>query len=104
MVPSVVVAVLLVVRWHLGDAHGALLMFAVWSVGVLSLSIGSSGVDAIYGGYHGLMAPAIPHGPAGLALRLSFVSRALYIFFVLFWGGPYHMVGAKGECRGSAPI
>mmetsp|Transcript_158295 Transcript_158295/g.507702 ORF Transcript_158295/g.507702 Transcript_158295/m.507702 type:complete len:211 (+) Transcript_158295:101-733(+) len=49
-------ASLLVLRWHFGDAHGAMLMFAVWSVGVLSLSVGSSGVDAIYGGYFGLMA------------------------------------------------
>merc|ERR1719343_1286490 len=46
----------LVLRWRMGDAHGALLMFAVWAVGVLSLSVGSSGVDAIYGGYFGLMA------------------------------------------------
>jgi hypothetical protein len=46
----------LILRWRTGDAHGALLMFAVWSVGVLSLAVGSSGVDAIYGGYFGLMA------------------------------------------------
>mmetsp|Transcript_7157 Transcript_7157/g.10284 ORF Transcript_7157/g.10284 Transcript_7157/m.10284 type:complete len:214 (+) Transcript_7157:41-682(+) len=52
----VVLAGLLVLRWHFGDAHGALLMFAVWAVGVLALSVGTGNVDAVYGGYFGLMA------------------------------------------------
>lgn len=45
----------LILRWRLGDAHGALLMFAVCSVGILALTFGHTGVDAIYGGYFGLM-------------------------------------------------
>jgi len=48
--------ILLIVRWRMGDAHGALLMFAVCAVGLLSLSVGSGSVDAVYGGYFGLMA------------------------------------------------
>jgi hypothetical protein len=49
-------AILLVLRWRMGDAHGALLMFAVCAVGVLAVSVGpGGGVDAIYGGYFGLM-------------------------------------------------
>jgi len=49
-------ALLLVIRWHLGDAHGALLMFAVCAVGTLALTVGTRGVDEVYGGYFGLMA------------------------------------------------
>lgn len=48
--------ILLAIRWRMGDAHGALLMFAVCAVGVLALTAGSSGVDTVYGGYFGLMA------------------------------------------------
>jgi len=48
--------ILLVVRWHMGDVHGALLMFAVCAVGVLAVSVGIGGVDVVYGGYFGLMA------------------------------------------------
>jgi len=46
-------------RWHFGDAHGALLMFSVCAVGALSLSVGpqgTNGIDGVYGGYFGLMA------------------------------------------------
>merc|ERR1719326_917547 len=48
--------VCMAVRWHLGDAHGALLMFSVCSVGALSLSVSPHGIDVVYGGYFGLMA------------------------------------------------
>jgi len=49
--------ILLAIRWRVGDAHGALLMFAVCAVGLLALSAGGgSSVDAVYGGYFGLMA------------------------------------------------
>mmetsp|Transcript_50327 Transcript_50327/g.113085 ORF Transcript_50327/g.113085 Transcript_50327/m.113085 type:complete len:213 (+) Transcript_50327:128-766(+) len=48
--------VLLIVRWWMGDAHGALLMFAVCSVGALALTVGNRGVDEVYSGYFGLMA------------------------------------------------
>lgn len=48
--------VILAVRWRMGDVHGALLMFAVVAVGVLAVSVGGGGVDAVYGGYFGLMA------------------------------------------------
>uniref|UniRef100_A0A7S1LHU8 Uncharacterized protein n=1 Tax=Alexandrium catenella TaxID=2925 RepID=A0A7S1LHU8_ALECA len=48
---------LLVVRWRMGDAHGALLMLAVLAVGALALSVGARGsIDEVYGGYYGLMA------------------------------------------------
>merc|ERR1719330_2069182 len=43
-------------RWHLGDAHGTLLMFSVCAVGILALSVGPDGIDSVYGGYFGLMA------------------------------------------------
>lgn len=46
----------LVIRWRMGDAHGALLMFAVCTVGVLALTVGSGTVDPVYSGYFGLMA------------------------------------------------
>jgi len=49
-------ALFLIIRWKAGDAHGALLMFAVCSVGLLALLLGNTGIDAIYGGYFGLMA------------------------------------------------
>merc|ERR1719291_1417049 len=32
-------AVLIVVRWHMGDAHGALLMLTIWAVGVLAVFV-----------------------------------------------------------------
>lgn len=48
--------VLLVIRWCMGDAHGALLMLAVTAVGILAISIAGGGIDVIYGGYFGLMA------------------------------------------------
>lgn len=50
-------SLLLVVRWKMGDAHGALLMLAVIAVGALALSVGArGGIDEVYGGYYGLMA------------------------------------------------
>mmetsp|Transcript_52740 Transcript_52740/g.153370 ORF Transcript_52740/g.153370 Transcript_52740/m.153370 type:complete len:204 (+) Transcript_52740:138-749(+) len=53
----IVQALLLVLRWRLGDAHGALLMLAVVAVGALALSVGPrGGIDEVYGGYFGLMA------------------------------------------------
>jgi len=48
--------VFLAIRWRMGDAHGALLMFAVCSVGVLALTVGTGTVDPVYSGYFGLMA------------------------------------------------
>merc|ERR1719291_179888 len=45
-------AVLIVVRWHMGDAHGALLMLTIWAVGVLAVSVGA---DTVYCGYFGFM-------------------------------------------------
>eukprot|EP00927_Polykrikos_kofoidii_P000021 TRINITY_DN10009_c0_g3_i1.p1 TRINITY_DN10009_c0_g3~~TRINITY_DN10009_c0_g3_i1.p1 ORF type:complete len:191 (+),score=29.32 TRINITY_DN10009_c0_g3_i1:108-680(+) len=52
----VVEAVLLVLRWCVGDQHGALLMLAVLAIGVLSFAVGTTGIDVIYAGYFGLMA------------------------------------------------
>eukprot|EP00929_Paragymnodinium_shiwhaense_P109121 TRINITY_DN75480_c0_g1_i1.p1 TRINITY_DN75480_c0_g1~~TRINITY_DN75480_c0_g1_i1.p1 ORF type:complete len:213 (+),score=37.01 TRINITY_DN75480_c0_g1_i1:182-820(+) len=48
--------ILLVLRWLMGDPHGALLMLAVTAVGVLAVTVAGGGVDVIYGGYFGLMA------------------------------------------------
>merc|ERR1712129_285819 len=47
---------LLMIRWHLGDVHGALLMFAVCAVGILELTLSTAGFHEIYAGYFGLMA------------------------------------------------
>lgn len=48
--------VLMVIRYHMGDAHGALLMFSVCAVGVLSMSSNAqSPTDVVYVGYFGLM-------------------------------------------------
>lgn len=44
-------------RWSLGDAHGALLMFCVTSVGILSVQCGRSGaIDPLCGGYFAILA------------------------------------------------
>lgn len=48
--------VLIVVRWRMGDVHGALLMFVVFAVGLLAATVDSNGIDTVYGGYFGLMA------------------------------------------------
>merc|ERR1719504_14639 len=47
---------LIIIRWHMGDAHGALLMFVVFSVGIIAAAVDPSGIDVVYGGYFGLMA------------------------------------------------
>mmetsp|Transcript_74731 Transcript_74731/g.173079 ORF Transcript_74731/g.173079 Transcript_74731/m.173079 type:complete len:202 (+) Transcript_74731:103-708(+) len=48
---------LTLLRWRLGDAHGALLMLAVVAVGTLAVVVGGRGsIDEVYGGYFGLMA------------------------------------------------
>jgi len=49
-------ACLIVLRWRLGDAHGALLMFVVFAVGGVAAAVDSNGIDVVYGGYFGLMA------------------------------------------------
>lgn len=49
-------AILLFLRWRLGDAHGALLMFVVVSIGAIAGALEVGGIDPIYGGYYGLMA------------------------------------------------
>jgi len=47
---------LIVLRWRVGDAHGALLMFVVFAVGAVAAAVDSNGIDVVYGGYFGLMA------------------------------------------------
>eukprot|EP00927_Polykrikos_kofoidii_P069886 TRINITY_DN65591_c0_g1_i1.p1 TRINITY_DN65591_c0_g1~~TRINITY_DN65591_c0_g1_i1.p1 ORF type:complete len:196 (+),score=31.02 TRINITY_DN65591_c0_g1_i1:95-682(+) len=50
-------ALLLSVRWSIGDTHGAILMLAGVSVGVLAICAGDGGtVDVIYACYCGLIA------------------------------------------------
>lgn len=63
--------VLLVLRLRMGNAHGALLMFAVIIVGVLALSVGFGGIDTAYGGYFGLM--SFVSGLLDLNLAIEFL-------------------------------
>jgi hypothetical protein len=63
---------LLIVRWHLGDKHGTLLMCAVAAVGVIAIVMGGSGVDPIYGGYFGLM--SFVSGILDLNLAIEYIA------------------------------
>eukprot|EP00927_Polykrikos_kofoidii_P058265 TRINITY_DN52674_c0_g1_i1.p1 TRINITY_DN52674_c0_g1~~TRINITY_DN52674_c0_g1_i1.p1 ORF type:complete len:189 (-),score=27.05 TRINITY_DN52674_c0_g1_i1:263-829(-) len=52
----IVADLMLIIRWWLGDRHGAMLMFGSEIVGVLSLTVAWDGADALYVGCYGLMA------------------------------------------------
>jgi len=78
----------------MGDAHGALLMFAVCSVGALAISAGSGGgVDAVYGGYFGLMAFVSGLLDLNLAIEHIVVSE---------WRQWHHRTLVKGDLSGIA--
>mmetsp|Transcript_49410 Transcript_49410/g.78182 ORF Transcript_49410/g.78182 Transcript_49410/m.78182 type:complete len:220 (+) Transcript_49410:123-782(+) len=49
-------ACLTFIRWHIGDPHGALLMFVIFLVGVVTVIVDRNSLDIVYGGYFGLMA------------------------------------------------
>ncbi|CAJ1461537.1 unnamed protein product, partial [Effrenium voratum] len=65
----VIQAMLLAVRWHLGDAHGSLLMLAVLAIGVLAITARMGEVDSIYSGYFALMAMVCGLLDANLAIE-----------------------------------
>lgn len=80
--------VLIVLRWRLGDAHGALLMFVVFSVGAVAAAVDSNGIDVVYGGYFGLMA---------------FVSGLLDLNVAIekiVWNQWHHKAFSKGDLSG----
>uniref|UniRef100_A0A7S0FIT7 Transmembrane protein n=1 Tax=Pyrodinium bahamense TaxID=73915 RepID=A0A7S0FIT7_9DINO len=79
---------LLVLRWRMGDAHGALLMLAVVAVGCLALTVGvRGGIDEVYGGYFGLM--ALVSGLLDLNLAIE----------SLVWGDWRHLHHAQAKIK-----
>lgn len=66
--------VLLILRWFLGDRHGALLMMAVEALGILSVVAREGGVDGMYVGCFGLM--AFLSGLLDLNIAIEHLSRA----------------------------
>uniref|UniRef100_A0A7S3SRD2 Uncharacterized protein n=1 Tax=Strombidinopsis acuminata TaxID=141414 RepID=A0A7S3SRD2_9SPIT len=85
--------VFLAIRWRMGDAHGALLMFAVCAVGVLALTVGTGTVDPVYSGYFGLMAFVSGLLDLNLAIEQILWSE---------WKQWHHQALLKGDLSGVA--